>query len=45
MLVQIFFKKKKGISRVCFSNDGRKIAACGLDSEHTIVIFDLEKSL
>lgn len=34
---------KNGIGNVCFSNDGKKIAA--IDEEHTIAIYDLEKAM
>ena len=36
---------KNGIGNVCFSNDGKKIAASALDEEHTIVIYDVEKAV
>lgn len=35
---------KNGIGNVCFSNDGKKIAAAALDEEHTVAIYDLEKA-
>ena len=34
-----------GINCVCFSNDGRKFAASGLDEDHCIVVYDLEKAI
>jgi len=36
---------KNGIRNVCFSNDGKKIAACALDEQHTIAIYDVEKAI
>ena len=36
---------KNGIGNVCFSNDGKKIAAAAMDEEHTIAIYDLEKAM
>ena len=36
---------QKGIKNVCFSNDGRKFAAAGLDDDHCIVVYDLEKAM
>lgn len=36
---------KNGIGSVCFSNDGKKIAAAAMDEEHTIAIYDLEKAI
>lgn len=36
---------QKGINCVCFSNDGRRIAAAGLDDDHCLVVYDLEKAI
>lgn len=35
---------KNGIGNVCFSNDGKRIAACALDEDHTIAIYDVHVS-
>ena len=34
---------KKGISNVCFSPDGSKIAGLGSDEEHCVIVYDLNK--
>lgn len=36
---------KNGISNVCFSNDGKKIAACSMDEEHTMALYDIDKAI
>lgn len=36
---------QKGINHVCFSNDGRKFAAAGLDEDHCVIVYDLEKAI
>lgn len=36
---------KNGVSNVAFSNDGKKIVAIGMDPEHCIVIYDVDKAL
>lgn len=35
----------KGIVSVCFSNDGKYLAATAADDEHMIAIFDLSAKL
>lgn len=36
---------KNGIGNVTFSNDGKKIAACSLDDERSIAIYDIETAI
>lgn len=33
-----------GISNLTFSNDGRKLAAIGMDEDQCVAIYDLERS-
>lgn len=35
----------KGICHVTISHNGKMLAACGMDRDHCIVIYDLEKVL
>jgi hypothetical protein len=35
---------KKGVSQVCFSNNGKLVAGIGLDEDHCLAIYDLEKA-
>ena len=36
---------QKGVNTVTFSNDGRKFAASGLDDDHCVVIYDIDKTI
>jgi WD40 repeat protein len=36
---------KQGVSYITFSNDGKKIAAVGMDDDHCIVVYDVDKAL
>jgi len=33
----------KGIKTICFSNDGKKIAASAMDDEHNIAVYELKQ--
>lgn len=32
-----------GVSNLCISNDGRKLAAVGMDEDQCVVVYDIEK--
>ncbi len=34
---------QKGISNLCFSEDGKLLCACSADDEHTVAVFEWEK--
>jgi WD40 repeat protein len=36
---------KYGVSHLSFSNDGKKLVAIGMDADHCIVVFDVEKAI
>ena len=36
---------KQGVGYITFSNDGKKIAATGMDEDHCIVVYDVDKAL
>lgn len=36
---------RSGVNNLSFSNDGKKLAAVGMDADHTIVVYDVDKSL
>lgn len=36
---------KDGVNNIAFSNDGKKLVGIGMDKEHTIVIYDVDKAL
>lgn len=36
---------KKGVVNVCFSHDGKRIAASSLDEDHTIAVYDIEAAI
>ena len=33
----------KGVMQVCFSNDGKYLAASAMDDDHTIAVYDITK--
>ena len=41
--VRIKHPLQKGINHLCFSNDGKLLAASALDDEHSIAVFEWEK--
>ena len=45
--IQALWKDKleKGISNVCFSNDGTMVAAAALDDDHSIAIYDVKRGM
>lgn len=36
---------KYGISNLAFSNDGKKLVAVGMDEDHCLVVYDVDKAM
>jgi len=36
---------KCGVSHVAFSSEGKKLVAIGMDPDHCIVVYDVEKAM
>lgn len=36
---------KQGVGNIAFSNDGKKLVAVGMDTDHLIIVYDVDKAM
>jgi microtubule-associated protein-like 6 len=36
---------REGIGNIAFSNDGKRVAACALDADHTLAVYDIDRAV